>query len=39
MNFYEIIGYDRDGTVRELDTALNKGTLTTRDCYVFRTWF
>jgi amino acid transporter len=31
MNFYEIIGYDRDGTVRELDTALNKGTLNTRD--------
>ena len=31
MNFYDIIGYDRDGTVRELDTALNKGTLTTRD--------
>ncbi|MGH8384874.1 MAG: APC family permease [Pseudomonas sp.] len=31
MNFYEIIGYDRDGTVRDLDTALNKGTLTTKD--------
>lgn len=31
MNLYEIIGYDRNGTVRELDTALNKATLNTRD--------
>ncbi|MCY1400095.1 amino acid transporter [compost metagenome] len=31
MNLSELIGYDRHGTVRELDTALNKGTLNTRD--------
>lgn len=31
MNLSQLIDYDRDGTVRELNTALNKGTLTTRD--------
>lgn len=31
MKLHEIIGYDRYGAVRELDTALNKGTLNTRD--------
>jgi amino acid transporter len=31
MKLHEIIGYDRHGSVRELDTALNKGTLNTRD--------
>ncbi len=31
MKIHEIIGYDRNGTVRELDTALNKATLNTRD--------
>ena len=31
MNLSQLIDYDRDGTVRELDTALNKGTLTTRE--------
>ncbi|MCY1405928.1 L-type amino acid transporter [compost metagenome] len=31
MKLHEIIGYDRHGTVRELNTALNKGTLNTRD--------
>ncbi|BBP58630.1 APC family permease [Pseudomonas sp. St316] len=31
MNLSQLIDYDRDGTIRELNTALNKGTLTTRD--------
>jgi amino acid transporter len=31
MNLSQLIGYDRNGTVRELDTNLDKGTLTTRD--------
>lgn len=31
MNLSQLIDYDREGTVRELDTALNKGTLTTRE--------
>ncbi|TDN58704.1 APC family permease [Paraburkholderia sp. BL10I2N1] len=31
MKFSEIIGYDRYGTVRELKTALNHGTLDTKD--------
>ncbi len=31
MKFSEIIGYDRYGTVRELKTALNNGTLNTKD--------
>ncbi|MDH4609081.1 APC family permease [Pseudomonas sp. BN102] len=31
MKLHEILGYDRHGAVRELDTALNKGTLNTRD--------
>ncbi|CAB3780139.1 APC family permease [Pararobbsia alpina] len=31
MKFSEVIGYDRHGTVREVNTALNKGTLNTKD--------
>jgi amino acid transporter len=31
MKFSEIIGYDGQGTVTEINTALNKGTLTTKD--------
>ncbi|MEK7891130.1 APC family permease [Burkholderia contaminans] len=31
MKLSEVVGYDKDGTVRELDTALNKGLLGTKD--------
>lgn len=31
MKLYELFGYDRHGVVGELDTALNKGTLSTKD--------
>jgi len=31
MKLYELFGYDRHGTVSELDTALSKGKLGTKD--------
>lgn len=31
MNLFDVVGYDRHGTVRELDTALDRATLNTKD--------
>ncbi|WP_420234867.1 APC family permease [Pseudomonas sp. ABY48] len=31
MKLYELFGYDRHGVISELDTALNKGKLSTKD--------
>jgi hypothetical protein len=31
MKLYELFGYDRQGAINELDTALNKGKLNTKD--------
>ncbi|WP_329046050.1 APC family permease [Pseudomonas aeruginosa] len=31
MKLHDLIGYDRHGTIRELDTGLNKGKLGTKD--------